>query len=72
MTYRLSEMTGEKYARWESTYLSHRETEPRCDVCAAHFEETDWCAGCGCCVQHCQVFTDCATTERGMQDAITD
>lgn len=26
MTYRLSEMTGENYARWENTYLSHRGT----------------------------------------------
>ena len=24
---RLSEMTGEHYARWENAYLSHRETD---------------------------------------------
>lgn len=39
--------------------------EPTCDVCDTTMEESEqWCGECGCCVEHCQNFTDCKVGAR--------
>lgn len=36
------------------------ETQPRCDECGIHCEDTErWCGECGNCETHCQKTSDC-------------
>lgn len=32
---------------------------PHCDECGAVDETVEWCGGCGCCVEHCQLDQAC-------------
>lgn len=32
---------------------------PHCDECGAIDETVEWCGGCGCCVEHCQLTDLC-------------
>lgn len=35
------------------------QSTPHCDDCGAIDEAVEWCGGCGCCVEHCQLTDLC-------------